>query len=388
MKKPFQQLGLWVTGLLPLVALGIALRSRYGADQARQRTHQGQEHVATRQELRSIFSLPAGKVIASMAVGPNNQLAVASWEPGKIAQQRLQRFDLKTALPVGEPVVFEGFPMPGMAFTPDGKRLVLPLSSKGHETVAFRDPGTGQLQKQIVLPDQPTEFYRGGVLSPDASYFIRPGSSGALQLFSTTSGKPLMKLQPLAKLPASVSVSTPQNLAISGNGDWLVARMDREYVRDFTKIGGELTLWHRKEGKARWRVPVCSSGGGWLPLTVGKNGDSLAFMELPKSATEGRMVACLEATKGKVRWSFPTAFSVQVTGLAISSDGRLAAISTLKTIEVRRMSDGGIVAQWAHPEGLRKRESGLQALTFTPDGSQLLEARGSHLASWSLEGLK
>ena len=389
-----RRVALWGTGLVPLVALGLAIKPRIETQLRQVETQRHQERVASRKEPLAVLPIPPGNYIFGMAIGPTNQLAVAyrGLYRETSLQYGIQRFDLKTALSVGKATSLRGLSS-GFAFTPDGKSLSLPTvipknPRAERHTIEFRESATGQLQKRVELVDPPTKWHTSGVLSPDSLYYIRPVNYGTIQLLDTSSGKLVKTLKPLDKLPEKAHVST-SSMAISENSDWVAARVEIDSTYDLRKLGAELMLWHRNGEKPLWHLPVCASGGSLRPVAVGKNGDVLAVLDFPESAHPGTLsVACLDAQSGKVLWSFLTPGGDVVWSLALSSDGRLAAIDAYGYIEVRRVTDGRVVAQWKRPPSVGKVTTGMWGLRFTPDGSLLLDSRGDRIALWSLEGLK
>jgi hypothetical protein len=382
---------LWLIGLVPLIALGLAIKPRIETQLRQVETRRHHERVASRKEPLAILPIPPGNYIFGMAIGPKNQLAVAyrGLFRETSLQEGIQIFDLKTALPMRRATALRGLSS-GIAFSPDGKSLSLPTvipktPYAERHTIEFRESATGQLRKRVELVDPLTNWHNSGVLSLDSLYYIRPVNYGSLQLLDTSSGKLVKTLKPLDKLPETAHIST-LSMAISENSDWVAARIDKEPVHDPRRLGAELTLWHKSAEKPRWRVPVCASGGSVLPLTVGKKGEVLAVLDFPESSDPGtHSIGCLEPQSGHLRWSFPTPGGDVVRSLAISPDGSSVAIFVYDYIELRRMEDGVAFAQWKRP---KDPSQGSCELKFTPDGSHLLDRRGDSIAIWSLEGLK
>lgn len=241
----------------------------------------------------------------------------------------------------------------GLAFTPDGRRLLV-ASNAG---VALHDTATDALLGTLDKDSGPT---RSLSVSPDGQLLATGGVDGSVRIFDLTArAGPTV----VARLPAASS-SAVDTVRFAGgssrlvvgqsNGTaWLWDLSDRQAPRVLSAVPGDSTLF--------WSALAVNPGGTLLAVT--KAGNRIALYDISRSG-DPRQTALLEGHSG------------QVTALAFSADGSLLA-SAARDDTVRLWSIGG----GAMPVLLSLQSgpsSGVDSIGFSPDSTTLAAGSGDH----------
>jgi WD40 repeat protein len=289
-----------------------------------------------------------------------------------------------------------------VAFSPDGKRLA---AIKDHRAVKLWDVRTGQ--ETLTLLGQANPFSLA--FSPDGKRLATDSQDGSVKLWDTTTGEEILTLR--------TGVSQVNSLAFSPDGTRLAT----------TSLGGPVKVWDVTTGQeafafrghADWRTPtppvtgVAFSPGGrlasaaqalgrglvkvWDPATgkvaltldgcgaVAFSGDGkrlAAVGAVPGWPFERQTVKVWDTATAKELREIPWATKTELTGVALSPDGRLLAAGNRKGEERgARPKTPSAVKVWDVPTGKELftfpgHKYDVTGLAFSPNGRLLASAGG------------
>jgi WD40 repeat protein len=241
-----------------------------------------------------------------------------------------------------------------VAYAPGGKVVA---SASLDRTVRLWDAASG---KQLHVLAGHTEAVIGIAFSPDGKRLASTGIDGTVRLWDVATGRELFRFRPHERSVArSVAFSPDGKVLATGGGAFghrVLALWDADRGKKLRAFGGKKEMVH---------VIVFSPDGKRLAA-----GDKGGAVQLWDPAT-GRLLPG--------GWQHLST----VHALAFSPDGqRLVSAgqdSTLRLWDLRagkKIWDAEEKMDWGPPQGLRVRNTGINAVAFSPDGKTV--AWGGH----------
>jgi WD40 repeat protein len=189
-------------------------------------------------------------------------------------------------------------------FSPDGKRLVLPVDVQGNEVWWLVDAQTGQ--PLAALPDDAAGPH---VFGQGHAALAWHGTDGAVHVVDGVTGKLRWRL--VGRAPKQERFQTTPTLAVTADGKYLAAWDDQD---------GNVRLWNLATGKEHCHWPAKAPERNWsfsVHLAFSPDGRMLAV-------GGWRGIELWETATGKHRHTF-AGHDGMVTALAWSPGGRLLA---------------------------------------------------------------
>lgn len=233
------------------------------------------------------------------------------------------------------------------AFTPDGKFL---LTGSNDNSVRLWDVTDGSVRLQISMP----EIITSVAVDPKSRFFVAGGNSDSVIVFDASGNT-------IRKLPASPDkgMGSGVNIAFSPDGTFLTVSEDNRVINiyrttDWARVKS-LSLVEGFCGGCGTRA-VFSSDNRWL--FAASNHSPLRKYAVPSFEPAGIISNLTE----------------DLTGLALSNDGKFLARATEKSVTLWNLEKGDSV------EITAAEKAEFHQVTFNNDGSELLIACDNNTA--------
>ncbi|MEV0319370.1 hypothetical protein ACIBKX_37975 [Streptomyces sp. NPDC050658] len=280
--------------------------------------------------------------VHSVVFGPDSRTLATSSYDGSI-----RLWDIRTGRARTTFTGYKGIAAPSVAFTADGRSLVVADSDDGR--VRVHDLRTGRSRTTLTDPER--NFSEPTALGPDGTTLVTGGdSAGSVRLRDVRTGRTRTTLTGRHTL-ANTAVFTP-------DGHTLAVGYD---------AGRTMRLWDIRTGRGR----DFSGRGGWLPLAFSRDGRTLA------TRGSNGTVRLRDATTGRVRAVMTGSEDVTAGSAAFSPDGRTLAME----------QGDGTMRLWDTVTGrTRATLTGrtTAAPVFSPDGHVLAGTAGKTVRLWDV----
>ncbi|MBB6053244.1 WD40 repeat domain-containing protein [Armatimonas rosea] len=384
---------LWGTLLVPVVALGLALRPAV-------QTQLVERRLAPRQ----LLAVLPGTETNGMALSANGRyMAVRSLKlergsgEGIAWLNQTQVYDTGTGKQLGTVRTPDGTSSM-VGITADGTRIVTAEygnAKKNQGQLSWWDVASGKPINTVTYPSTTAE----NLLSVAGTELLE-SQDGVLTLRSTETGALLARFPIPSTLAGQPTNPRCYQLALSPNSQWVAARVSlKNSTGLYGLVGAELVLWKRGEQKPRWSFPVREhnaantvmvANDGTVLATVEKViQDARQFINLNDAMYRG--VICLDATTGKERWFIPhgKGFTGLTYALAIDpARNRVALRYGERFIGLHRLTDGSLISTIDTRQKISNGGVLGERVRFSDDGKTLYDRQVGGIAVWSLEGLK
>jgi WD40 repeat protein len=345
-----------------------------------------------------VYDASTGKLLADLAVGPNQEQRVA-WHPDgqRLAVSCGQRIQIWDVAAKRKLAILEGHvqQVAGLTFHPDGSLLA---SSSWDGVLRLWDPATGrqlmQLPLEVRVQCSPDGRFLGVALHGEQGQLLEVTTSREYRTFVSSLG---------------AGKGGYWDGDVSSDGRWLAIAMQdgfriwdlstgREQV--FLPVGNTSSVFFQPDGRELFTSGV--AGLQRWPILEGKNGSRKIRLGEPKliklparphaavRSRDGRTVAVASEAAG-VGWLVDTAAgrvkepALQHPGIgvyvALSPDGRLMATGGwhAKTTRLWDAHTGKMVHEWPLPR---------TAVFLTPDSRSLILSRGDEFSFWDVQSFQ
>jgi len=250
-----------------------------------------------------------------------------------------------------------------IAFNADGKLL---LTGSNDKTVRLWEVSTGKEVYKITTP----EYIRSVVFDPQSRYFVYAGlidngSGDSLSVVDLQSKKTITKIS----VDPDKGLGTGIEVALSNDGKWMAFGEDNRKVK----------LYETKTWKLTHTFEIPDGFCGGCGTRVVFSPDS---KYLYKAAHHGALEKYDLTTFNLVK-EYQKGID-DLTGLAISVDGKRIALSTEKQLKVWNENSGQVVDSLAAPE-----KGDFHEVAFTNNGKNILVTSDDNTAfAWSADQKK
>ena len=280
-----------------------------------------------------------------------------------------------------------------IAFSPDGRFVV---ASARNRTLQVWDTS---LRRQVAVLDSASDWVQAVAFSPDGKLLAAATTNGA-SLWRTSDWTLERKLVPGKRVSALAFFDEGSSLVVMSSVDQVVQLLSLAdgKVKDSLESAGTAFAVRGV------RVYASSYDGNILDWTPGngvgprviKQGRKVSALALAKQgslavAAVGNAAAVIDLTAGTEILN--VAHDSQVTAVAVSSDGTLAASTSADnsaaTIKVWELRTGELRGAWrGHKNAMEGLQNKVNTLTFSPD-DRVLASGGSdnRIRLWNLESL-